>query len=200
MALTHEEYYGSPASRYRSKRFGRFLLPLLKEVRAARGRLRILDVGGTSQYWRPHQAELRTLDAAITLLNLQQMDDIRDENFIRGSATDVPLPDGAFDLVHSNSTIEHVGPWLQMLKVGGRDQASCECLLRTDAKLLVSSGAALQSAVAPFSTGAAARAAGDASTPRFRRNTIRNHVRCYASGPRCKASGPHAACSPLSRG
>ena len=82
---------------------------------------------------------------------------------------------------------------------GGRDQASCECLLRTDAKFLVSSGAALQSAVAPFSTGAVARAAGDASTPRFRRNTIRNHLRCYASGPRRKASGPQAACSPLSR-
>jgi len=88
----------------------------LKEVRAARGRLRILDVGGTSQYWRPYQAELRTLDAAITLLNLQQLDDIRDENFTRGSATDVPFPDGAFDLVHSNSTIEHVGSWPQMLK------------------------------------------------------------------------------------
>jgi hypothetical protein len=116
MALTHEEYYGSPASRWRSKRFRRFLLPMLKEVRAARGRLRILDVGGTSQYWRPYQAELRTLDAAITLLNLQQLDDIRNENFRHGSATDVPFPDGAFDLVHSNSVIEHVGPWLQMLK------------------------------------------------------------------------------------
>jgi len=99
MALTHEEYYGSPASRWRSKRFWRFLLPLLKEVRAARGRLRILDVGGTSQYWRPYQAELRTLDTAITLLNLQQLDDIRDENFTRGSATNIPFPDGAFDLV-----------------------------------------------------------------------------------------------------
>ena len=116
MALTHEEYYGSPASRWRSKRFRRFLLPLLKEVRAARGRLRVLDVGGTSQYWRPYQAELHTLDTAITLLNPQQLDDIRDENFTRGSATDVPFPDGAFDLVHSNSTIEHVGPWPQMLK------------------------------------------------------------------------------------
>ena len=90
-------------------------------------------------------------------------------------------------------------PVVANVEGGGRDQASCECLLRTDAKFLVSSGAALQSAVAPFSTGAAARAAGDASTPRFRRNTIRNHLRCYASGPRRKASGPQPACSPLSR-
>jgi hypothetical protein len=122
----------SLGSRCRSKRFGRFLLPLLKEVRAARGRLRILDVGGTSQYWRPYQAELRTLDATITLLNLEwvtfvnleqmdgicdeNLDGICDENLVSGSVTDVPFADGAFDLVHSNSTIEHVGPWSRMLK------------------------------------------------------------------------------------
>src|SRR5262249_16076640 len=73
-------------------------------------------------------AELRTLDATITLLNHdslsciaastqpEQMDGIRDENFVCGSATDVPFADGAFDLVHSNSTIEHVAPWSRMLK------------------------------------------------------------------------------------
>jgi Methyltransferase domain len=119
MAFTDQSYYESPTSlgsRNRSKRFRQFLLPLLKEVRAARGRLRILDIGGTSQYWRPYEAELHTLDATITLLNLERMEGPRDENFVHGSATDVPFADGAFDLVHSNSTIEHVGPWSQMLK------------------------------------------------------------------------------------
>ncbi len=119
MTLTDQSYYELPASlgsRHRSKRFKRFLLPLLKDVRAARGRLRILDVGGTLQYWRPFQAELRALDATLTLLNLDRMDGIRDQNFVQGSATDMPFADGEFDLVHSNSTIEHVGPWSQMLK------------------------------------------------------------------------------------
>lgn len=73
---------------------------------------RILDVGGTLGFW----AGSKVL-ANITLLNRDQpppavisaAGDRR--HFVNGDGCALPFPDHAFDLVFSNSVIEHVGTW-----------------------------------------------------------------------------------------
>lgn len=53
----------------------------------------------------------------ITLLNLTP-EKVRDDGLFEysvGDGTAIGLPDNAFDLVHSNSVIEHVGSWQRML-------------------------------------------------------------------------------------
>ncbi len=65
----------------------------------------ILDVGGTSAFWSDSG---RTLQ--VTLLNISPRPEHLPPNFtyIQESATDLPFPDRSFDIVFSNSTIEHL--------------------------------------------------------------------------------------------
>jgi hypothetical protein len=71
--------------------------------------LSILDVGGEDKYWQRFAPDLIDLHR-ITVLNLS-MPDTRSPQFayLSGDARRLDLPDGAFDLVYSNSVIEHVG-------------------------------------------------------------------------------------------
>lgn len=71
--------------------------------------LRILDVGGTEQYWINHGFH-NDKGYHITLLNLEKSE-VKHNNFtsIAGTATDLSqFSDKSFDLVHSNSVIEHL--------------------------------------------------------------------------------------------
>jgi len=79
----------------------------------------LLDVGGTSDFWKSMPVKPK-----VTLLNIYKDPD---EDFpqITGSACDIPLPDQSFDIVFSNSMIEHLGTWecqqkaaKEMLRVG----------------------------------------------------------------------------------
>jgi 2-polyprenyl-3-methyl-5-hydroxy-6-metoxy-1,4-benzoquinol methylase len=98
---------GSLATRMRRRRFAFFLSLLDKVKRPAR----ILDVGGTQDFWevmgRSNLGDLR-----ITLLNLQTQP-VSGSNFesVKGDARDLSrYADGSFDVVFSNSVIEHLGP------------------------------------------------------------------------------------------
>jgi len=70
--------------------------------------LNILDIGGTQQYWN-----LMGLDdpaIKVTLLNLTQ-ESTTSPNFssVAGDATDLSIyGDDSFDVVYSNSVIEHL--------------------------------------------------------------------------------------------
>lgn len=71
---------------------------------------KILDLGGTTEIWQ----HVRTpLD--ITIVNLPGVSKHADTQshhrftFLDGDATDLDFPDNAFDIVFSNSVIEHVG-------------------------------------------------------------------------------------------
>lgn len=95
----------SLSNRMRMKRFAMFerlLAPLPRPVR-------ILDVGGTVAFWE-HRGWAERDDCEITLLNLKAEDSPHEH--IRstvGSATEMPEhADGAFDVVFSNSVIEHL--------------------------------------------------------------------------------------------
>ena len=105
------------SSVYRVKRFD-MVERLIQNCIRDRGHCRILDVGGDASYWHPFAARLAALPITVLLANLRpsevQIDDPR-FSFKQANACDLSFaPDGSFDLVHSNSVIEHVGLWRDM--------------------------------------------------------------------------------------
>jgi 2-polyprenyl-3-methyl-5-hydroxy-6-metoxy-1,4-benzoquinol methylase len=101
------------ANRFRQKRMKLFME--LVSQRADRP-LQILDVGGTAGYWHALPGLYGRQNVEITIVNLGEHE-FDDENLkIRhGDACDLSkFSDNSFDVVHSNSVIEHVGRWPQM--------------------------------------------------------------------------------------
>ena len=82
--------------------------------------VRILDIGGRRHYWELLGADyLVACDIHITIVNLPSEARL-DENSDRitvttGNGCDLhEYADHSFDIVHSNSTIEHLGSWQNM--------------------------------------------------------------------------------------
>ena len=113
--------YGDPraaAFKYRVKRF-ETLRPMIDAVIAEKGSCRIADVGGTEYYWDIFGSYVDANPVEITLINLEAPA-VRSAKFVSaaGDATNLTqFADNAFDLVHSNSVIEHVGNWDRMCKM-----------------------------------------------------------------------------------
>jgi hypothetical protein len=71
---------------------------------------RILDVGGTPEIW----SLLPSDRPAIVLLNMPRADESRASRaaglaWVHGDGCNIPFADASFDMVFSNSVIEHVG-------------------------------------------------------------------------------------------
>jgi hypothetical protein len=99
-------------NQFRQRRLRR-CLSIIDQIVAARGTCRILDVGGSLAYWRRLEPLWGDRKCHITLVNLTP-EAAPDERFssIAGDARDLSqFRDLSFDLVHSNSVIEHVGGW-----------------------------------------------------------------------------------------
>lgn len=97
----------SVANRMRRRRFA-FFLSLLDGVPRP---VRILDVGGTREFWETMLPE-RSADVHVTLLNLRTQP-VSGPMFdsVAGDARDLSrYAAKAFDVVFSNSVIEHLGP------------------------------------------------------------------------------------------
>ncbi len=91
--------------RSRARRMHRFI----ERLHVGRG-TRILDLGGRPEIWESVEGPLD-----ITILNLpgETGADVQSRHnvtYVEGDATHVERPSGSFDLVFSNSVIEHVGP------------------------------------------------------------------------------------------
>jgi hypothetical protein len=106
----------------RKKRIKQFC-DLIENVYSEKGSVKILDIGGTVQYWNIIDEEfLDRNNVQITLLNLpgsQAFEAVGRFDFLTGDATDdiwSELNQQDYDLIHSNSVIEHVGDWAQMRK------------------------------------------------------------------------------------
>jgi hypothetical protein len=89
---------------FRKQRFAFFLSLLNKLPRP----VRILDIGGTQQYW--DMMNFEEPGVHVTLLNLAEQPVTRlDFTSVAGDATDLSdYADGSFDIVYSNSVIEHL--------------------------------------------------------------------------------------------
>ena len=105
---------GSWASKARKKRFD-FFIGKLDQLEKP---LKILDVGGTQIFWDSMGFEEHP-DIKIYLLNLEHQK-VRGSNFIslKGDATCLSeYEDNFFELVYSNSVIEHLFTWENQLKM-----------------------------------------------------------------------------------
>ena len=119
-SLKIHRLYGFFMRRFRPRRARQIArrFPLLSNPEA-----RVLDVGGGAYPW-----ELLNPAARITILNVNRPQSIPDRckwEFVVGDGTRLAYPDGSFDLVFSNSVIEHVGDGeaqrrfaTEMLRVG----------------------------------------------------------------------------------
>ncbi|MDZ7637723.1 MAG: class I SAM-dependent methyltransferase [Bryobacterales bacterium] len=87
--------------RFRQRRMQRFaaLMGVTAETR-------ILDVGGSPDTWR-----LLPIEPCVTLLNIPMSIEERERRFawVAGDGCALPFADRSFDIVFSNSVIEHVG-------------------------------------------------------------------------------------------
>ena len=104
---------------FRARRF-EMVQSLIEAVLAEKGSCDILDLGGTEKYWLIGEDFVRRNRNRlhITLVNTEEehVDDKTLFTSITGSATEKDLFGARrFDLVHSNSVVEHVGGWSDML-------------------------------------------------------------------------------------
>jgi hypothetical protein len=101
----------SVASQLRQKRFQLFIDMLNNFSTTAS----VLDVGGTQGYWEMMANGLPLLEKVqVTLLNIQHEETSMPHfRSVAGDARAMPeFTDKQFDIVYSNSTIEHVGNYL----------------------------------------------------------------------------------------
>ena len=89
------------SNRFRRRRMHRFAAEL-----GITTETRVLDIGGTPDCWR-----LLVAPPRVTLLNTPRAigDLAGAESWVAGDGRALPFRDGAFDVVFSNSVIEHVG-------------------------------------------------------------------------------------------
>jgi len=105
----------SLAYRFRQRRFA-LLRPMIEHVISAKGHCRIADIGGTEYYWQIAGDFIARSPVEIHLINLDKAKTSSPKLVGHaGDACDLKaFSDDDFDLVHSNSVIEHVGDWKRM--------------------------------------------------------------------------------------
>ncbi|MBD5656011.1 MAG: class I SAM-dependent methyltransferase, partial [Candidatus Eremiobacteraeota bacterium] len=105
LSIADTRHPNSLASKVRRKRFA-FFKSLLAEIPRP---LKILDVGGTDAFWNDSDF-LDDAGVGVTLLNVKFAGEgsSRVER-VRGDARNLEWADRSFDIVYSNSVIEHVG-------------------------------------------------------------------------------------------
>lgn len=105
---------------FRAKRLHAFLA-LADDVLRHKPVCRVLDVGGAEEYWSALEYVWRGRNLDITVLNVQERPlGTSQLTYIVGDARDIrQFPDNSFDIVHSNSVIEHVGRWADMRRMAG---------------------------------------------------------------------------------
>ncbi len=98
----------SLGNKMREKRFAHFLDCIKNLPRP----ITILDIGGTLSYWENLKLE-NNENFQITLLNLESFDtDYKNISSVKGDATNLEeFKDESFDIVYSNSVIEHLYTW-----------------------------------------------------------------------------------------
>ncbi len=99
---------------FRRKRMAWFLdqMQLSKQVR-------ILDVGGRANFWNELHQEVKLLDIVNVEGDRRSLTPVENRPWMRvgyGNALDLDFEDKSYDLVFSNSVIEHVQTWENQVK------------------------------------------------------------------------------------
>jgi hypothetical protein len=103
----HFEFTARLSRLFRHKRMKTFL-----ELFQPTPQTRILDLGGLPRFWQGVP-----MPAQVTIVNLQPLPPYEaqfltpNQTFVTGDATALEWADEEFDLVFSNSVIEHLGTW-----------------------------------------------------------------------------------------
>lgn len=108
----------SGGNTYRARRFEQFrtLIDAALAGKPDGEPCRILDVGGTEAYWQAFGADLPWDRISVTVTNLTAPGTSSPSIVaLEADARSMPqFADESFDIVHSNSVIEHVGLWRDM--------------------------------------------------------------------------------------
>jgi len=98
----------SLGSRFRSKRF-KFFEQIFWKTFKGKENITVLDLGGTEEFWKD-KSLIQAKNITITLLNLEEgRVSLSNLKSVAGDATDLSaFEDQSFDLVFSNSVIEHL--------------------------------------------------------------------------------------------
>jgi hypothetical protein len=100
---------------------------------ARSGQCRILDIGGEAVYWKMLDEDyLRHHNVMVTMVNseIERIGGTPAPDLFTaglGDGCDLPYPDNAFDMVHSNSVIEHVGDWKRMVAFAAETRRLAPC-------------------------------------------------------------------------
>jgi hypothetical protein len=121
MSLADTRDPHSLSSKLRKKRDLK-LRRLIETIHDGQGAVSIVDIGGTLGYWERVGLEfLSAHNVKVTLINLHasELSDVSKSadiftNLVGNGCDLNMIADGAFDLAHSNSVIEHVHGWANM--------------------------------------------------------------------------------------
>jgi hypothetical protein len=102
-------------TQFRARRLAGFVA-IIDEILAGRDAVNLLDIGGTAAYWLDLEPVWRGRPINFTLVNLEpeHVSDPRFKSIVADCRDLAQFSDNAFDVVHSNSVIEHVGRWRDM--------------------------------------------------------------------------------------
>ena len=105
----------SMENRFRIQRF-RLFKSIVAQIVADKGKCHILDLGGTPVYWELFGVDLDWDKVQVCTLNLTQFETTHPKitPMVGDARNAAILHDLSFDVVHSNSVIEHVGRWDDM--------------------------------------------------------------------------------------
>lgn len=107
---------GEQGNRFRQRRFAAFL-ELVDRTGVTGRPVRIIDLGGRVAYWEALRPMWQGREFEITTVNLESDDEDIPPIYKQRAGNACALPehaDNSFDIVHSNSVIEHVGHWPEM--------------------------------------------------------------------------------------
>jgi hypothetical protein len=109
-----EEHWGT-RTRFRAKRLAKFV-DILDQVLAGKERAKVLDVGGNAEYWLDLEQVWRGRNIEFTLVNIEpeRIADPRFTSLVADCRNLSGFADNSFDVIHSNSVLEHVGRWQDM--------------------------------------------------------------------------------------
>ena len=97
---------------------------MIAGVKARQQSCKVIDFGGTRNFWYTWREHIQLDGVQVDCVNMDEhhaSDSGYDKiNFIKGDARALDgIADGAYDIAFSNSVIEHVGGWSDMLRMAG---------------------------------------------------------------------------------